>query len=87
MIKVIKSGLYTSIQDNGRYGYRNIGVPSSGFMDQYSASRANMIVGNNKNESLLEFSLIGPTLQFKNNYTISFTGGDFEPMILSLIHI
>ena len=81
MIKVIKSGLYTSIQDNGRYGYRNIGVPSSGFMDQHSASIANMIVGNNKNESLLEFTLMGTTLLINNNYTISFTGGDFELMI------
>ena len=50
-------------------------------MDQHSASIANMIVGNNKNESLLEFTLMGPTLLFNNNYTISFTGGDFELMI------
>ena len=34
MLKVIEPGLYSSIQDNGRFGYRNIGVPYSGFMDQ-----------------------------------------------------
>ena len=56
MIKVLDPGLYSTIQDNGRYGYRNIGVPYSGFMDKESATIANKIVGNELNECLLEIT-------------------------------
>ena len=44
MIKVIQPGLFTTIQDGGRHGYRNIGIPTSGFMDEESAWAANKIV-------------------------------------------
>ncbi len=46
MIKFISKGLYTTIQDDGRFGYRNIGVPSSGYMDRESAQTANLIIDN-----------------------------------------
>ena len=81
MIKVIQPGLFTTIQDGGRYGYRNIGIPTSGFMDQESAWAANKIVDNDREESLIEITLKGPTLLFNNNCTISITGGDFNPLI------
>lgn len=81
MIKVIQPGLFTTIQDGGRHGYRNIGIPSSGFMDQESAWAANKIVDNDREESLIEITLKGPTLLFNNNCTISITGGDFNPLI------
>ena len=81
MIKVIQPGLFTTIQDGGRHGYRNIGIPTSGFMDQESAWAANKIVDNDREESLIEITLKGPTLLFNNNCTISITGGDFNPLI------
>ena len=81
MIKVIQPGLFTTIQDGGRHGYRNIGIPTSGFMDQESAWAANKIVDNYREESLIEITLKGPTLLFNNNCTISITGGDFNPLI------
>ena len=81
MIKVIQPGLFTTIQDGGRHGYRNIGIPTSGFMDKESAWAANNIVDNDTEESLIEITLKGPTLLFNNNYTISITGGDFNPLI------
>jgi biotin-dependent carboxylase-like uncharacterized protein len=81
MIRVIEPGLFTTIQDGGRFGYRNIGIPTSGFMDQESAWVANKIVNNDREESLIEITLKGPTLLFNDNYTISITGGDFNPLI------
>lgn len=81
MLKVIEPGLYSSIQDNGRFGYRNIGVPHSGFMDQECANIANYILGNNETDSLIEITLKGPTLLFNDNYTISITGGDFNAIL------
>ena len=84
MIKVIQPGLFTTIQDGGRHGFRNIGIPTSGFMDQESAWAANELVNNNKDESLLEITLTGPTLIFNCNCVISITGGDFNPLINNL---
>ena len=84
MIKVIQPGLFTTIQDAGRHGFRNIGIPTSGFMDQESAWAANELVDNNKDESLLEITLTGPTLIFNCNCVISITGGDFNPLINNL---
>ena len=81
MIKVIQTGLFTTIQDGGRHGYRNIGIPTSGFMDQENAWAANIIVDNDREESLFEITLTGPTLIFNGNYVISITGGDFSPLI------
>ncbi len=84
MIKVIQTGLFTTIQDGGRYGYRNIGIPTSGFMDQENAWAANKIVDNDREECLFEITLTGPTLIFNGNYVISITGGDFNPLINQL---
>ena len=37
-IKVIQPGLLSSIQDFGRTGYAQYGVPQSGVMDRYAVS-------------------------------------------------
>ena len=81
MIKVISKGLYTTIQDKGRFGYRNIGVPSSGYMDSESAETANLIINNPKDSPLIEATLIGPTLEFKKSAVICITGGEFSPTL------
>ena len=46
MLKVLKSGFFTSIQDAGRFGYRDIGVPISGAMDMWTVGKLNMILEN-----------------------------------------
>ena len=81
MIKFISKGLYTTIQDDGRFGYRNIGVPSSGYMDRESAQVANLILGNPINNPLIEATLIGPTIKFEKSTFICITGSDFNPML------
>jgi biotin-dependent carboxylase-like uncharacterized protein len=80
MIKVLQAGLYTTVQDLGRFGYRNIGVPLSGAMDALSARRANDIVGNSKEKAVLEITLSGPTLKFEKSTTIAISGAPFEVM-------
>ncbi len=81
MIKFISKGLYTTIQDDGRFGYRNIGVPSSGYMDRESAQIANLIIDNPINNPLIEATLIGPTIKFEKSTFICITGSDFNPML------
>ena len=81
MIKFISRGLYTTIQDDGRFGYRNIGVPSSGYMDRESAQTANLIIDNPINNPVIEATLIGPTIKFEKSTFICITGSDFNPML------
>ncbi|MBT8273638.1 MAG: hypothetical protein KJO77_07525, partial [Bacteroidia bacterium] len=52
MIKVLKTGLYSSIQDLGRPGFQIYGVPVSGVMDAYSAKMANILLGNNATDAV-----------------------------------
>ena len=81
MIKVLKEGLFSTIQDKGRFGYRNIGVPVSGAMDQASAKLANLVLGNDESSAVLEMTLLGPTLEFMNDTYISITGADMNPSL------
>ena len=81
MIKFISKGLYTTIQDDGRFGYRNIGVPSSGYMDRESAQTANLIIDNPINNPVIEATLIGPIIKFERSTFICITGSDFNPML------
>ena len=81
MIKVIKSGFYTTIQDLGRFGYQDFGVPVSGVMDEYSAQFANALLNNDKNDAVLEITMNGPTLQFDGYTLICISGADISPML------
>ena len=78
MIKVIDPGFYTSIQDEGRFGFQNYGVPISGSMDDNSAEIANKILGNLTSEALLELTMTGCCLKFEKNTIIAVTGSDMN---------
>ncbi|AIF52276.1 biotin-dependent carboxyltransferase family protein [Pelosinus sp. UFO1] len=80
-IKVMTPGLLTSIQDLGRSGYQKYGVIVSGGMDSYSLRLANMLVGNEEGEAVLEITLVGPTLLLEEDILLAITGGDLSPTI------
>jgi biotin-dependent carboxylase-like uncharacterized protein len=81
MIKVLKAGFYTTIQDRGRAGFAAIGVPVSGVMDTYSADLANHILNNNLDDAVLEITLGGCQLEFLQKTIICISGGDFTAKI------
>ncbi|TXE10963.1 biotin-dependent carboxyltransferase family protein [Gelidibacter salicanalis] len=81
MVEVLKTGLYDSIQDLGRFGYQHLGVPSSGVMDQYAASLANSILGNQDHAAVLEFTVLAPTLKFHIATAICITGMQSYPKL------
>jgi biotin-dependent carboxylase-like uncharacterized protein len=62
-LKVIRPGMHTTIQDLGRIGYRDIGVPVSGPLDRIGMVLANALVGNPANSSILEILFQGPVLE------------------------
>ena len=77
MIELLKVPSLLTVQDAGRQGYRKLGVPVSGFMDDLSARLANYLVGNPGSSPLLEFLLAGPTLKF-NASAVFAVAGDAE---------
>ena len=80
-IRIIKAGMMTTVQDLGRTGYQSQGFSVAGVMDVRSFKIANLLLDNPENEAVLEFSLIGPTLEFTDGTLIAITGGDFQPTI------
>lgn len=69
-------GLSTTVQDAGRDGYYEIGMPPSGAMDQFSSRAANLLVGNPEGAATLEATYIGPKLEFTDDRVVAVTGAD-----------
>lgn len=80
-IEVIKPGLATTVQDAGRVGYYNVGIPLSGALDQYSFRAANLLVGNDENAAAIECTLLGPELRFHDDAVIAVTGSAMTPKL------
>ncbi|WP_163516548.1 biotin-dependent carboxyltransferase family protein [Gelidibacter japonicus] len=81
MVEILKAGLYDSIQDLGRLGYQQFGVPISGTMDHYSRQLANAILGNQEDAAVLEFTLKAPRLKFHRTTAICITGMESQAKI------
>lgn len=62
-LKVIDPGLFASIQDAGRFGFRRFGVPWSGVLNPEAAQLANALAGNPHDLAVLEYFQNGLTLQ------------------------
>jgi 5-oxoprolinase (ATP-hydrolysing) subunit C len=64
-LKVLSPGFHPTVQDLGRYGYQDLGVPVSGALDPISLRLANALVGNPENRGGLEIRLLGPTFRIE----------------------
>jgi len=80
-ITVLRPGLFTTIQDTGRWGYQDRGVPVAGPMDVVSHRVANALVGNSRDAATLEATLIGPELRFEQATVVAVTGADLSASI------
>ncbi len=78
MIGVLRPGLLTTIQDDGRWGHQRFGVPVAGPMDRRSHRLANLLVGNRPSCATLEVTLVGPQLEFADETLFAVTGAEFE---------
>jgi antagonist of KipI len=77
-ITVVRPGLFTTIQDAGRWGHQASGVPVSGPMDRLSHRVANALVGNEPTAALLEATLAGPEIRIETAAVIAVTGADLS---------
>lgn len=81
MVKVLKSGFYTSIQDMGRVGFLEYGVPVSGAMDLYAVKVSNALLGNHEYSAVMEITMLGPKLEFDCKTNICISGADMSPKL------
>jgi len=66
------------VQDLGRWGYQDRGVPVAGPMDAYSHRLANRLVQNDERAAALEVTLIGPELEADGPVVCAVAGARFE---------
>lgn len=76
-----KPGMYTTVQDKGRFGLAFYGIPQSGYMDNVCANLANKVVGNPNGSPIVECTYTAPTIEFGKNFIIALTGADMKWMI------
>lgn len=78
-ILVVRGGLLTTVQDLGRHGLQNRGVPPAGPMDASSHRLANLLVGNSADAdaAALEVTMLGPELLFECDARIAICGAEF----------
>ncbi len=76
-----QGGMLTTIQDGGRVGYGQFGIPRCGAMDEYSMSLANILVGNPLHTATLEITVTGPCIRFTSPTLIALAGGRFSPKL------
>ena len=77
-IVIIKPGLFTTIQDEGRKGFQHLGINPTGAMDTCAMQTANALVLNDVSEAVVEFYFPGPVLQFTQPAFIALSGADFS---------
>ncbi|MHA4854572.1 5-oxoprolinase subunit C family protein [Rhodococcus sp. MSC1_016] len=80
-VEVVEPGLATTVQDLGRNGAYNVGIPPSGALDQVSAKLANLLVGNPVQAAVLEAPYMGPKLTFSGPTTVAVTGGTAQVLL------
>lgn len=73
--------MLTTIQDAGRWGVQDRGVPVSGPMDWRSFHLANALVGNSRGAAALEATLLGPELRFEQTTHVALAGADLGASI------
>jgi KipI family sensor histidine kinase inhibitor len=75
-VTVLTPGLFTTVQDEGRWGAQGSGVPVSGAMDAFAHRLANALVGNERAAATLEVTLAGPSLRIEAPARIAIAGAE-----------
>ncbi len=71
---VIHPGLSSTIQDRGRPGYREFGVPEGGAFDRSSLALANALLGNDPDAAAIELTLTGGRFRATDRFALALAG-------------
>jgi biotin-dependent carboxylase-like uncharacterized protein len=84
MLEIIRAGLFDTVQDLGRFGFRSLGVAVSGAMHQKAFAEANARLGNHPNDAALEIGQIGGVYRFHTPTFFTLSGAAKEARLNSL---
>lgn len=80
-LKVIKPGIFTLVQDLGRFKFQHIGLSTGGAADEQAFLWANRLLDNPPNSHALEIWFGGLQLQAQTHTTIAITGAEMQASI------
>jgi len=80
-LQIIKGGMLDTIRDEGRFGFQYAGINPGGAMDVFSMRIANILVGNNMREAVIEMHFPSSVILFQQDTIIALSGADFTPVI------
>ena len=80
-IEILREGIYTSIQDLKRTGFRKYGVPKSGPMDEYSHILTNWLLDKEIISELLEITYYGPKIKINFDTKIALFGSKCDVIL------
>ena len=80
-MKILTPGPLATLQDAGRFGYMSTGFGSGGAMDTRSMQIANILVGNDPGDGVIEMTMLGLSAQFNCDSIFALTGADMNPML------
>lgn len=62
-LQIVSPGFQSFIQDKGRTGFQELGIPIGGTVAPHWMELANVLVGNAPDDAGIEFRVLGPTLK------------------------
>lgn len=71
-------GLHSTVQDLGRPGFYNVGIPLGGAMDRMSHHIANLLVGNDPAAATIECTYTGPSFVVTSPTVMSVAGATVD---------
>jgi antagonist of KipI len=77
-VEVVAPGLFTTVQDLGRPGWRAFGMPAAGAADRQALVTANLLAGNPPGAAALELTLQGGTFRFEAPGYAALAGADLR---------
>ena len=82
MIEVLLSSPLLTIQDTGRTGWRHLGVPRCGMMDDLALRQGNLLLGNDEGAAAMEVTSAPVLVRFLHDSAIVLMGADMQASIL-----
>ncbi|MHB1557468.1 MAG: 5-oxoprolinase subunit C family protein [Isosphaeraceae bacterium] len=81
-LHVVDAGMSTTVQDLGRPGHREHGVPPGGAFDRGSAGLANALAGNDPGCAVLELTLSGGMYEARSDLPLAMAGASIEAKVV-----